>query len=288
MLRYLGALLIVVVAAALTAAIAAVLMGEVVASLRPWPVVRVTAFDGVGPVDGPAPRLRAVFEGPSGGRPLSDPWVVFRLCGGSDGWAGWGWMGRRGLAQRAGPAGLRPGRHRYRVGLPETSRRLDLEAEATIWIWPAETRVLWVDASALVPGDGTTGAGRDAEPPDSLAAAFEPLRALAAGARCIYLVAAEPRRYAAVRRRLGAWKAPPGPAFWVVPDRIPSRLAGLKGVWPQVVGVVVAEKTVAEAAACLGLTVVRVPAADAPAGPEARRRAWETARRRLLAGPGTT
>jgi len=277
--RYVAYILVTVIALVLAGSIAVVLGKGAVACLAGRPAVYVTAFDGVGSVGGHPPRIRAMFEGPRGPRPLDSIWAVVRFRGG---WIRWAYINRQGLCHPHGPADLPPGPHRFRVGLPEVHRRLDVVAHGTAWIWPRGCRVLWVDASALVPpGTGPAVGGDAALPPASARAGLEALQALASPCRCVYLVADDARGYAAARRRLKMWVAPAGPAFWVIPGRAYGRLNGLKGVWPRVCGAVVASDDLADAAGRLEVPVERLSAAgeDAPASPADR--AWRRTLNRL-------
>jgi len=233
--RYVAYILVTVIAVALAGSIAVVLGKGVVECLAGRPVVYVTAFDGVGAVGGhPPPRIRAMFEGPTGPRPLDSFWAVVRFGGG---WTRWAFVNRLGLCGPTGPADLAPGPHRFQVGMPEVHPRLDVVAHATAWIWPRETTVVWIDSGAVVPGD----------------------LALAGTCRPVYLVADEARPYAVIRRRLKQWGAPAGPVFWVIPGRAYGRLKGLKAVWPTVRGAVVASDDLADAGRRLKVPVQRVP-----------------------------
>ena len=273
MFRYLGYILIVVIAVALTGSVAVVLVGGVAECLTGRPAVYLSVFDAVGSVGGHPPRIRAVIEGPGGPRPLETYWLVARFRGG---WSRWAWVNRDGLARWTGPADLPPGSHPFEVGMPEVHPRLDILASATAWIWPGDTAVVWIDAAAVAPAD--------APPPGSAGQVAPALKGLAADCRCVYLVVREAAEYAAARRRLAAWGAPAGPAFWVTPGGAYGRLKGLKGVWPAVRGAVVSSAELAEAAERVEVPVERVPAASEGADPPAVRAAWRRARERLGRG----
>jgi len=279
--RYVAYILVMVVAVALTGSIAAVLGKGVVECLAGRPVVYVTAFDGVGAVGGHPPRIRAMFEGPTGPRPLDSFWAVVRFRGG---WTRWAFVNRLGLCGPTGPADLAPGPHRFQVGMPEVHPRLDVVAHGTAWIWPRDRRVLWVDASALVPsGTGPAAGGDVCLPPASARAGIETLKTLATRSRCVYLVAEDARGYAATRRWLKVWVAPAGPVFWVIPGRPYGRLKGLKGVWPTVRGAVVASDDLADACRRLKVPVQRVPPAGEAAQAPALAETWRRALNRLTA-----
>jgi len=271
MFRYLGYVLIVVIAVALAGSVAAVLVGGVAECLAGRPAVSLSVFDAVGPAGGHPPRLRAVIEGPGGPRPLEPYWLLARFQGG---WSGWAWVNRDGLARWTGPADLPPGPHRFQIGMPEVHPRLDILASATAWIWPAETAVVWIDAAAVAPADAVPG--REGK----MAAA---LKGLAGNRRCVYLVAGAAKEYVAARRRLAARGAPEGPAFWVIPGQAYGRLKGLKDVWPRVQGAVVVSADLAEAVQRLEVPLERVSAASEGAGAAAIRAAWRRARERFEA-----
>jgi len=257
--RYVAYILVTVIAVALAGSIAVVLGKGVVECLAGRPVVYVTAFDGVGAVGGHPPRIRAMFEGPTGPRPLDSFWAVVRFGGG---WTRWAFVNRLGLCGPTGPADLAPGPHRFQVGMPEVHPRLDVVAHATAWIWPRETTVVWIDSGAVVPGDLAGVLPAEAavvSPTEAVDGVIDALKSLAGTCRPVYLVADEARPYAVIRRRLKQWGAPAGPVFWVIPGRAYGRLKGLKAVWPTVRGAVVASDDLADACRRLKVPVQRVP-----------------------------
>ena len=281
MFRYLGYVLIAVIALALAATIAAILIVGMADGVTDRSDVYLTVFDGVGAVDGNRPVLRAVIEGPGSDRPLGLYRLAFRFDGG---WTGWMWIQKGGLAGQVGPADLPPGPHRYHAGTHELHRRLDVTGAGTVWIWPKQTPVLWVDAEAVVPVTAASG-GVDEPPPPWMAEVADVLKTLAVAGRPVYLVSSDARGYAAARRRLRGWGVPAGPAFWVVPDRPPSRFEGLKAVWPSVRGAVAASAETAQAMERLGVPVVQVPPAAEPGDPDALRLAWRSALERFSMQP---
>jgi len=115
-------------------------------------------------------------------------------------------------------------------------------------------------------------------PSDEILDVVDAVKTLAGGRLPVYLVSADAQGYASARRRLKAYGAPPGPAFWVIPGKERSRLLGLKGVWPRVHAAVVCDTKMREAAAKAGVTVREAPSADALSGPAETRNAW----RRIL------
>ena len=261
MIRYVAYILVTLIALALTGSVAVVLGKGMAESLAGRPVIHVTALDGIGAVGGHPPRIRAVFEGPTGRRPGDMRWAVVRF---PQGWTRWAYIGSSGLTRPKGPSGLAPGPHRFQVGAPETRRRLSLVAHGTAWIRPRDTTVLWVDAAAVVP-EAWAGLRPDeaaaADPPEVVLGIRDVLKTLAGTRPVVYLVSAEPRAYDVIRRRLSQWGTPAGPAFWVRPGRGYGRLKGLEGVWPAVRGAVIASDDLAAAAERLGVSVNRVPPA---------------------------
>jgi hypothetical protein len=285
-IRYVAYILVALIALALAGSVATVLGQGVVRCLAgPMPVY-VTALDGVGAVGGHPPRIRAVFEGPHGGRPGDMRWAVVRF---PQGWSRWAYISGNGLSRTKGPDGLAPGPHRFEVGRPEVRRRLDAVAYANAWIWPKETPVLWIDARAIVPEAlaASEAGAAPAEPPETALAVIRALKALAGDWRPVYLVADEARPYDRVRRRLRQWGAPPGPTFWVVPRRTYGRLKGLQGVWPTVRGALVASDDLARAAKRAKVPVERVAPAGAGEVPAAAAKTWARTLDRLTAPQST-
>jgi len=278
--RYLGFILISVMGVGLTGAVGFVLVGGVAEAVTGHPMVYATAFDGIGTAGGHPPRIRAAFRGPSGSQPLDSAWFLVRF---PEGWTRWVWVYPHGLAKTNGPQHLTAGTYRFTVGRPEIYPRLDVVAEATAWIWPAEAQVAWIDADALVPEEAAADlTGRPEPAPKAVREAIDALKTLAGACRPVYLVAEPPRKYAAVRRRLAAWGAPGGPAFWVIPERPSGRLKGLKGVWPTVAGAVLASDALADETEALGIAIHRVPPAGGSADTAASTDAWRRARDRLI------
>ncbi len=277
MFRYLGAILIVVMALALAAGLAVILFGSVAGRLTSDPVLRLTAFDGIGAVGGAPPRIRAMIGGSEPGRPAEFRWLVARFEDGSSAWA---WISSNGLSRTVGPRGLTVGAYRFVVGLPEVEPRLDVSAGGTVYMWPQTESVIWFDAAAIVPACGVrvVAGGAAAGPSDEVSDVVGAVKTLASGRLPVYLVSADAQGYASARRRLKAYGAPPGPAFWVIPGKERSRLLGLKGVWPRVHAAIVCDPKIREAAARVKVPVREAPSADALPGPAETRNAW----RRIL------
>jgi len=136
------------------------------------------------------------------------------------------------------------------------SPRLGVRARGTIWARPPEVPVVWVDATALVPGGAPRRTeGLSAAPQKALSA----LGALAATHQAVYLVATGLGDYAPVRRRLGDLQAPPGPAIWVEPEAERRSLDRLKRTWPRVRAALLCSPGLAETAAHLKVQVLSVP-----------------------------
>jgi len=279
-LRYTGYILIVLTAVGLLGAVATVLVGGLAARLRPAGTLRVTALDAIGTPDpGPA-RIRAVLEDADGGRPVSG---VRLLCRFEDGWTTANWTSRGGavlfyLPQR--PEGC----YDFHVQLPDTDPRLGVGAAGRLWLRGAQTRVMWVDAAAVLPeAAGAGGAGR----PGPAAGPADAVKRLAAGRQVVYLVAAETGEYLSIRERLASPALPAGPAYWVQPGEEGSRLSSLRRAWPAVEGAVVFSAALAGAAADLKALVFRVADADGRwVGPAGEASSWEQVVQRLAAGRG--
>ena len=295
MFRYLGSILIVVMVLVLVVSLGVILLDRVAVRLSAEAVLRLTAFDGIGPDGGPPPRLRAWIEGVQPGRPPGYVWLVTRF---EDGWSAWGWLNPHGLCRTLGPRDLTAGTYRVVVGPPEVRPRLDLVAAATVYVRPQDEAVIWFDAAAIVPAVGTHPAGGAAgrprragraavdRPPEGVRDIVDVVKTLASGRLPVYLVSADASGYASARRRLKAYGAPPGPAFWVIPGKERSRLLGLKRVWPRVDAAVVCDPTLRAAAAGVKVAVREAPSADALAHPAETRRAWRGIRETLTAGQG--
>jgi len=282
--RYLGCILVVVMVLVLVASLAVILLGALAGRLSADPALHLTAFDGVAPVGGPPPRLRAWIEGSEPGRPADYRWLVMRF---EDGWSAYSWISQTGRSRVLGPRDLRTGPHRFVAGLPEIRTRLDLSAAATVYAWPQGDPVIWFDAAAIVPACGTRlirGAVPSA-PPGQVQVVIDVVKTLASGRLPVYLVAADAQGYASARRRLKAYGAPPGPAFWVSPGQERSRLLGLKQVWPDVRAAVVCDPTLQEAAARAKVRVQEAPSADALPGPDDAAEAWRRILEALTARP---
>ena len=273
MLRYLGSALIVLLALGLAAGVGVILCR----SLPERPEMRLTVFDGVAALGGNAPRLRAMLEDPETGKPVLFTRLVVRF---PDGWTGQAWSSSGGLSASVGPTGLSAGRHDYTVGLSEVEAPLGAVGRGTVWVLPADTPVMWLDAAAIVPMGEAEAAGT-VWLSTTQGDVVDAVKMLATGRQAVYLVAAEAAGYASARRRLADLRVPPGPVFWVRPRDGLSRLQGLQQVWPSVAGAVVSAPVIAAAAERLRVRTGRVPCAG---GPERRADvfdAWREAVERL-------
>jgi hypothetical protein len=276
-LRYLGFALIVLMALGLTAGIALVLLR----SLPERQAMRLTVFDGVAAVGGDAPRLRAMLEDADTGKPILFTRLVVRF---SHGWTDHTWSSSGGLSVSVGPTGLSAGPHDYTVGLSEMDCRLDVYSHGTVWVFPADTPVVWFDAAAICPmGEGAAAAPA----PAALGDVADAVKTLAAGRQAVYLIDADAAGYASVRQRLAGVRMPPGPAYWVRPGDEPARLQGLKQVWPDVEGAVVSAPAIAAAVERLRVRTSGVPRAGGLEPRAAVVGAWSDAVQRLSVPRGT-
>ncbi|MBE3069171.1 MAG: hypothetical protein IMZ66_02940, partial [Planctomycetes bacterium] len=228
MIRYLGPILIVVMALGLTCGVAAVLVGGLAERLTAG-ADRLTVFDSVAATGDRGPVIRAALADADSGRAIPGALMAIRL---ENDWTTWTRTNATGVATRRGPAGLRAGMYGFRAGLSELHPRLDVWGPGTVWVWLPGTRVVWIDAAALVPAGGA----------DLPAAAAQDLAAhvqvLAQGRRAVYLVTSDAADYAAVRRRLRMLGFPLGPAYWVSAGRELRLLKDLAQMWPRVDGAV--------------------------------------------------
>ena len=273
MWRYLGLVLIVLIALGLAAGVGVILLR----SLPERQAMRLTVFDGVAAVGGSAPRLRAMLEDADRGKPIFFTRLVVRF---PEGWTAHTWSSSGGLSSPVGPTGLGAGPHDYTVGLPETHFRLDAFAHAAVWVCPADMEVVWFDAAAIVAMGGAVPAAATA-PPRDLGDVVDAVKMLATGRQAVYLVAADPAGYASARRRLAETKVPPGPAFWVRPGDEELRLQGLQQVWPRVEGAVVGTPAIVRAAERLRVRTRLVPCAGVPEPRAVVIGAWRDAVERL-------
>jgi hypothetical protein len=276
-LRYLGFALIILIALGLAAGVGVVL-------LRGMPdrqAIRLTVFDGVAAVGGPAPRLRAMLEDADAGKPVCFATLIVRS---PEGWTGRTWSSSNGVCLSAGPSGLSAGPHDFAVGVPELTARLDAYSHGTVWVRPAETEMVWLDAAAIVPTGGAEVALAAA--PSPAPDVVDAVKMLASGRQAVYLVAADAAEYASVRQRLAERRVPLGPAFWVKPGVELSRLQGLKQVWPRVAAGVVCTAALAKAAETLGVHMWFVPIAGGPELRPAVMGAWREAVEQLTVPRG--
>lgn len=276
MIRYLGPILIVVMALALAGGLAAVLVGSLAARLTAG-ADRLTVFDSVAAVGDRGPVIRAALADADSGRAI--PWALMAVRLEND-WTGWARTNAVGLATLRGPAGLRPGMYGFRTGLSELHPRLDVWGPGTVWVWPAETPVVWIDAAALLPAGGADLPAAQAQ---GLAARVQ---ALAQGRRAVYLVTSDAAAYVPVRRGLRALGLPLGPAYWVGTGSELRFLKDLARMWPHVDAAVLCGPEALAAAARLKVPSWQVPPADVAGESSAAEEAWREVRLSLAAPAG--
>jgi hypothetical protein len=256
MVRYLGYLLIGVMAIALAGGVGLILFGGMAERLATPGTVRLVAFDQVIGVGGRV-RIRAFLEDMDYQRPIPQFWLMARL---PDGWIRPLSTNGRGLADSARYTALKAGVFDYTVAYPETHPRLDIVAHGSIWVLPPDERVLWIDAAALISPEA-----RGEVAPEAVAA----VKTLAAARQPVYLVACKSEQYAAVRRQLEACDVPRGPAvwFWGANDEL-SQFKQLMQASPNMDGAVLCHEELVKAAAALHVPILQVPyagKAEAPA-----------------------
>jgi len=267
-LRYLGSMLIVAMALVLTCALAAILGADLVQRMSAvgW---RLTVFDAVGAVGRQPPVLAAALEDADSGKPAPRVRLALRL---ENDWTGWMTTNSAGLAGVRQVAGLPAGMYGFRAGLSELHPRLDVWSAGTVWIWPADAPVVWIDSSALVPvGGKAEDLPRRALLP-AAAVAADALKVLATGRRPVYLVASQAAEYGPVRRRIKALGLPLGPAFWIMPGREAKYLNDLAQTWPRVDAAAVCSPELLKAARQAKAPVRQVPSAGDSGA--AAQRAW--------------
>jgi hypothetical protein len=264
MVRYLGYLLVALMALALAGGVGLILFGGMAERLATPGAVRLVAFDQVVGA-GAGLRLRAFLEDMDYGHPINGVWLIARLPGG---WAQPLPTDDRGLAEGDRPEGLPEGTHDLTVAYPETHPRLDVVAHGTIWVLPLDQRVVWIDASVVVsPND------KDEVSSDAVAA----IKAIAAARQPVYLVTARAEQYGAVRRRLTECGAPGGPAVWVGAGNLPRELERVRRAAPNIDGAVLGRGDLVLAVAPLNVPMLQVPSVGAAEAPVAGVMTWRDA-----------
>lgn len=267
MVRYFAYVFIVVMAAVMAGFLVFLLVGGLAGQAASPTDLRLTVFDAVAL---PAPqnvRGQAVLENLGHDKRVGQASIFFRF---HEDYVDAGWVNHQGIAVGSRRGGLPEGPHPYEVFVSELTGPIGLRAKATVWVRTPDTRVLWVDAGAVLPPTGAA------------AEAMETLQGLASGRQLVYLVATDAGRYGAMRRQLAEAPLPPGPAWWVEPESEPQSLASLKRTWPTVDAVLVGSRPLAEAAGTLGLRVLAVTApADGKGAPTGETVAWPDVGRRL-------
>ena len=278
MLRYFAYVFIVATAVVLAVFLVFLLVGGLAGQAGSPTDLRLTVFDAVAV---PAPehvRGRAVLEDLRHANRVGQVSIFFRF---QEDYIDTGWANKQGVAMGARRGGLPEGRHPYEAFISELTGPIGLWATGTVWVRTPETKVLWVDAGAVLPplgrsaGGGPSGIAREA---------IETLKNLAFGRQLVYLVATDAGRYGATRRQLADAPLPPGPVWWVEPESEPQSLASLKRTWPKVDAALVGSQRLAEATGTLGLQVLAVTApADGEGATPGETVAWPEVGRRLSA-----
>ena len=278
MLRYFGYVFIVAMAVVMAVTVAVLLVGGLAGRAASPTDLRLTVFDVVALPTPNRVRGQAVLEDLRHANRVGQAPIFFRF---HEDYVDAGWFNKQGIAVGSRRGSLPEGRHPYEAFVSELTGPLGLRATGTAWVRTPETKVLWVDAGAVLPPLGRSAGGG---PTGVVPEAIETLRGLAFGRQLVYLVATDAGRYGAMRRQLADAPLPPGPAWWVEPESEPQSLASLKRTWPKVDAVLVGSRRLAEAAGTLGLQVLAVPApADAEGVPPAESVAWPDVGRRLSA-----
>jgi len=269
MLRYFGYVFIVAMAVVMAVFVVFLLVGGLAGRIASPTNLRLTAFDVVAvPLPGRI-RGRGILEDLGHAKRVGRAPIFFRF---HEDYVDAGWVNKQGIAVGARRGGLPEGRHPYEAFVSELTGPLGLRATGTVWVRTPETRVLWVDAGAVLPPLGIV--------PE----AIETLKGLASGRQLVYLVASDAGRYGVMRRQLAEAPLPPGPAWWVEPESEPQSLAPLKRTWPKVDAAVVGSRRLAEAAGTFDLQVLIVSApAEAEEAPPGETVAWPDVGRRLSA-----
>lgn len=262
MVRYVGYLLVALMALAMTAGVGLILFGDLAERLSLPGAVRLVAFDAVAVAGVEPPRVRAFLQDLDYNQPMERQRLITRFA---DGRHDYFWVGSQGMGSGTRRTDLGVGRHGFTVSFPTMSPRLDVQASGSLWVLPPGVPVVWVDTAALLvdPAAQAQGGAR----PEVSGDALDAVKVLAVGRQVLYLVASGVEEYAAIRRQVEAAAFPPGPAVWVRLGEETSRLEALKRACPNVEAAIVCRPTLAESAAKLKVPVWRVPRA-APRGTE--------------------
>jgi hypothetical protein len=282
LLRYLGWVLIAMMALALAAGVGLLLFGGMAERLAAPGSVRLVAFD---EVVGPREefRIRAFLEDLDYGRPVDGFWLVGRPPHGRSLPFG---TNSRGVATSERLPGLPAGVYDFEAAYPDTHPRLDVQAHGTVYVLDPQTRMIWIEASAAVLAPGVPRIAGQAGFVLPEAAAV--IKTVAAGRRPVYLVTAKAAEYAVFRDRLGASGLPDGPLVWVEPGAEAAGVERLKRSLPNVDGAVLCSVLLAKQAQVRGVTAVRVSAAGLKAPPADDLASWSGVAEKWPAriGPG--
>jgi len=265
-LRYVGYLLMVLAVLAMAGTVVVCLIGGLQEEFRTPGAVRLVAFDEAATTKTRVLRVGAQLQNLDFGKPIDLSYMVARY---DDGWCEGNYTNSLGVIRwvRRGP--LPAGLHRYTASFPETHSRVDVRANATVWVVPAGVPALWVDAAALGPEPQAGGPAATVPSAQAMRPARDALKTLAGGRQVVYLVAGSADDYAEVRERLREAGATPGPLIWLRQGNEGERLRLLRDGWPEVDGAVVAAPVLAEAIAKLKVRIFRLPRAadDVPQEP---------------------
>jgi hypothetical protein len=254
--RYLGYVLVAVVALALAFGVGAILFGNLAERLAVPGNMRLVVFDEVVAQGAPV-HVRAFLQSLDDGRPMASTSLVART---PDGWTNTFQTDRDGLLDGQIHNGLAAGRLDVSVGFPETSPRLDVLAKGSAWVLPRGGHVIWIDARAVVRPPTIAGSPVRVRPED-LESAGGAIKTVAEGRQPVYLVLSKAEEYGAIRRGLAESGLPEGPVWWVHPAYEAGNLAILKKASSAVDAALVTSDKLEAAVRPLAANVMRVPAA---------------------------
>jgi hypothetical protein len=260
--RYIGYVLVGLMALALASGAAVIIFGNLSERLTDPGNVRLVVFDDV-VADGGAVSVRSYLQSLDDGRPICGTWLVIRTPDGrsvpvdsyTDGQTP-AWL----------QAGLAPGRHKLEVGYPATAPRLDVMAEGTAWVLLRNERVVWIDARAVIRPPEIAGSTVRVRPED-MSAAGDVIKTVAQGRVPVYLVLAKAEAYGSIRRGLRESGLPEGPVCWLRPGAEENNLSAIAKASMVPDAVLAASGEVESAARRVTASVIRVPAAGQESAP---------------------
>jgi hypothetical protein len=256
-------------ALALITGVGLILVGNLAERVSAPGAMRLVVFDTV-VAEGAPVRPYAYLEDLDTLKPAAGVWLVSRMPDGSIQPL---YTNGRGVAIGDPQSRLPAGRSEIVVGFPETHPRIDVQAKGGAWVLPRQTRVVWIDAAAVLSPDQLEGASGPVAPADAEAidVALTAIKTIAARRQPVYLVAVKPEHYGAVRRRLESMDLPQGPAIWLREGDELGLLSILSKASTSVDAALVGSDRVEKAAARVIGTVRRVPVAGST-GPAPRGR----------------